>query len=180
MSGDTYKILTSDERAVIEKQLLLYGCNMLNHSNKAAIYLAEKARENSDDVLAYGYLLKAIRLEKNATSIPEHVVQDYRVTCERVPKEYLRDSYEGCLLLSKELFALNETERAIFYLSFAANSEKDKRTGCAARLMADHLTDDYKYAAQQLRYERMAAKAGNADLIRAFVSKRASFSEASV
>ena len=180
MSGNNYKILASDERLTIEKQLLLYGSNTLDRNYKAAIYLAEKARENSDDVLAYGYVLKALRLGKKDASIPEPIIQDYRVTCQRVPKEYLRDSYEGCFLLSKELFALDETERAIFYLSFAANSEKDKKTGSAARLMADHLTNDHKNTPQLLRYERMASRAGNGDLIPAFTSKRRATSEETV
>ena len=137
-------------------------------------------RHEKTPTMAYGYVLKALRLGKKDASIPEPIIQDYRVTCERVPKEYLRDSYEGCFLLSKELFALDETERAIFYLSFAANSEKDKKTGSAARLMADHLTNDHKNTPQLLRYERMASRAGNRDLIPAFTLKRRATSEETV
>lgn len=170
-----YKILTNEERGAIEKRLLLNGSATLERDPKVAIFLAEKARDRRDDVEAYAYLLKAIRLSKDASGISDAIISEYRSEAERTPKEVLRESsYDGCLLLAKELFALqDQEERGIYYLAFAANNTSQDKFGVAARLMVDHLTDDREYAEQQRRYDQIAAKAGNPDLLLVFSAKRA-------
>lgn len=168
----THKILTSEERESIERRLLTNGTATHERDAMAAIYLAEKARDRRDDVEGYGYLLKAIRISNGISTIPEVVIHEYRSAAERTPKEVLQsDSYNGCLLLAKELFARQEEERAMYYLSFAASNSSADKYGVAARLMADHMTD-IRLAEQKRKYEALAAKAGNPDLISAFTRKR--------
>ena len=172
----TFKILTDEEHEAIEKRLILNGSAAFEHDPKVATFLAEKARERRDNVEAYAYLLKAIRLSKGTFKISEAIVSEYRREAERTPKEVLAEnnSYDGCLLLAEELFLLRgQKELGIYYLAFAANNTRRDKFGVAARLMADQLNDDRKYAEQQRHYDQIAAKAGNPDLLPIFTAKYA-------
>lgn len=163
-----FKIISNEERIRIEAQLLQYGHARLAKDPTAELFFAERARENRDDVAGYAHLLKAIRL--GAKSIPQQVIDEYRRAAENTPKEVLKsdEAYEGCLELGEEYFKQGDTERAIYYMAFAANNQDKDKYGVAARKIADYLTGNIAYSKQQQHFEILAAKRGNPDLIGAF------------
>lgn len=170
----TYKILSNDDRLRVKRQLMQRGRIWFEKDPKTALYLAEDHRENGEDVAALAELYRAIRL--GAQGIPQEIIDDYQRAAEKTPKEILKsdDSYEGCLALGDEYSKRGDMERAIYYMSFAANNQDKDRCGVAARKAADYLTGNIAYSKQCQHFEVLAAKRGNADLISAFTGRSAS------
>ena len=167
----TYKILSNEDRKQVKQQLMERGRVWFEKDPKTAIYLAEEHRENGEDVAALANLYRAIRL--GAKDIPQQIINEYRNACEKTPKDILKsdDSYEGCLELGEEYFKQGDTERAIYYMAFAANNHDKDKYGVAARKIADYLMGNIAYSKQYLHFEALAAKRGNPDLIRAFTGR---------
>lgn len=165
MENESYKILSHEDRAQMEERLLRDGSAAHEKNPKAALYFAERAMENRNTPLALGWLLQAIRLGREAVTVPDAVLEQYRQACERTPKEYLlADGYSGALLLGREYYAAGETEKGVYYLTLAADSTED-RQGIAARVLADRLTDDLKYRKLQQHYDAIAAQKGMPDAL---------------
>ncbi len=168
---ENYKIISNEERLLVKRQLMQRGRIWFEKDPKTAIYLAEEHRESGEDVAALANLYRAIRL--GAKDIPQQIIDEYRNACEKTPKEILKsdDSYEGCLELGEEFFKQGDTERAIYYMAFAANNQDKDKYGVAARKIADYLTGNIAYAKQYQHFEALAAKRGNPDLISAFTGR---------
>lgn len=169
-----YKILSNDDRLRVKKQLMQRGRIWYEKDPKTALYLAEDHRENGEDVAALAELYRAIRL--GAQGIPQEIIGGYQMAAEKTPKEILKsdDSYEGCLALGDEYYKQGDVERAIFYMSFAANNQDKDTYGVAARKASDYLTGNIAYSKQCQHFEALATKRGNPDLINAFTSRSVS------
>ena len=160
----SYKMLDSNERSRIRQLILKYGTTSLERNKLVALYMAEESHENREDVEAFAYLMRALRLGAEIPQ-PAETISLYQKAAETTPKEILKESYEGCLALAKEFFCLKNEEKGIFYLSFAADADKADKYGVAARLLADHLSSSISQHERQKHYDKLAARKGNPDLL---------------
>lgn len=170
-----YKILSSDERSHIEKQLLEHGRARFGKDPTAELFFAERARGNRDDVAGYAHLLNAIRL--GAKNIPQQTIDEYRRAAENTPKEVLKseESYDGCLALGKAFFARKSPEdekHGLFFMKLAADSPKDIY-GVASRIFADHLCANPANYELYVHYESLAAQKGNPDVLLVLSGRKA-------
>lgn len=165
MESENNRILSNEDRMQMEERLLRFGSAAMEKEPRAALYFAERAMENRNAALALGWLLQAKRLGRETVTVPDALLESYRQACEKTPKEYLQtEGYSGALLLGREYLAEGQTEKGVYYLTLAADSEED-RQGVASRVLADRLTDELKYRKLQLHYEAIAAQKGMPDVL---------------